>query len=222
MKTVVDAAGSYLNGGPRYTVFQGRGNLFHRQMQANSVRCCCYVEQHMNAIGRKVIGHDEDGPIYGAVPTVNYALALLPENASVENKAWARSYTAKVAATFGIPDRGLLIGPSRGGYNIRYARCPAMLVEPGFISDAGFAARARSGEGIDALARCLVESIVEHFPDGVIGLSVGHGYRDKPDPGAPVNEDGLEDPAFDSETELNDAIIATTEEMLLAIPGALT
>lgn len=204
MRETVDANGSYIAKGPRFSVLGARGNLWHRQVLANQSGCVCYVEQHLNASLDK---------------RICYAMALLPHNASAVTQAWAKRYTALVAETFRIPDRGIVMGPERGGYNIRFTRMPTMLVEPGFISHEPFADQARTGEGLDALARCLVTSVSEYFPGGLVGLSVGHAYRGKPDPGAPVAQTDILDPAFDSETELNDAIINAAEEMLLAVPG---
>lgn len=187
-----------------YTVHQARGNLTVRQREANRAGCIAYAEQHLNAT---------------TDPAVNYALAIVAGNASDRSKDWARTYTRIVSSTFGHPDRGVSIGPPRGSYNVKLMRCPAVLLEPGFVSNPEFAAIARTGEGIDALAKCLVDSIVECFPDGgLVGLSVGHMYRGKDDPGAPVYEpDGLHDPEFDDEAELNNAIIIAATEMLGAV-----
>jgi hypothetical protein len=182
-------------------VFRARGPLFARQQLANKVGCSAYCEAHFNAHTNKA---------------VNYAMAIVDHAASGASKAWAREYTALCSRAFGHADRGVVIGPGRGSYNVRFAKCPAILVEPGFVSNAEFAAIVQTGEGIDAVARCLVDSIRACFPDGgLVGLSVGHMYRGKPDPGAPVNQGELVDPATDSEAELNDLVITAAEEMLL-------
>jgi hypothetical protein len=170
----------------------------------------CYAEQHLNAgpppePGRK---HSQ------------YALVICAENASLKSVAWGRSYTARVAKELGIRDAGVLRYSGRGAYNVRLTSCPAILLEPAFISDPEFAEVAATGEVIDAIARCLVDSIVEHFSGGLVGLSVGHMYRGKPDPGALVAPHEDMDPAFNTEAELNDAIIQTAEEMLLTTIGA--
>jgi hypothetical protein len=191
----------------RYSVHEARGNLTLRQQEANKAECLCYAEQHLNA---------------STNPKINYALAIVSHNASERSKDWARTYTRIVSSTFCHPDRGVSIGPPRGSYNVKLCKCPAILLEPGFVSNPDFAAIVRTGEGIDALAKCLVDSIEECFPGGgLIGLSAGHAYRGKPDPGAPVYEpDGLHDPDFDDETELNIAICESATEMLLAIGEA--
>lgn len=194
-----------LDGG-KYSVWRARGPLFVRQQEASAADCVAYVEQHANA-----------APANSGKPA-QYSMAIIAENASPKALAWGRSYTARVARELGIPDRGVLKYDGRGSYNVRYTTCPAILVEPGFLSDPKLASVIATGEVIDALARCLVDSIVEHFGPGLVGLSVGHMYRAKPDSGALFPKEALTDPEFDTEAELNDAIINTAEEMLLALP----
>lgn len=193
----------------KYPVHLAMGNLTVRQQRANRAGCVCYAEQHLNAV---------------TDPRVNHALAIVAGNASERSKDWARTYTRLVAETFGHPDAGLSIGPPRGSYNVKLMRCPAILLEPGYISNPEFGALARTGEGLDALAQCLVDSIVRCFPvGGLVGLSVGHGNRGKYDPGARLREqEGLHDPDFDDEVELNDAIIVSATEMLEAIRSGAT
>jgi hypothetical protein len=183
-------------------VWRARGPLWQRQIDANNAGCICAVEQHLNAHTDK---------------TVNYATALVAGNASHASIDWAHDYVRRAAAEFGIHNAGIVVGPPRGEYNVKFYRCPAILVEPGFVSNHAFANRIQVGEGIDALARILVDSIIARFPQGgLVALSVGHLYRGTPDSGAPVNDAGdTLDPAFDTEGELNDAIITAAEEMLL-------
>lgn len=190
-----------------YQVHHARGSLWARQQAANKAGCQAYCEQHLNSIGGDNRRH------------INYAMAICDANASEASKDWARTYTRVVSETFGHPDRGVLVYPGRGSYNVRFLKCPAILLEPGFISCPEFADVIRTGEGIDALAGCLVKSIRLCFPEpsaGLIGLSAGHAYRDKPDPGAPVYDKGQADtdPKFDDETELNIAIVDAAAEML--------
>jgi len=191
--------------GKRYSVWRARGPLWQRQIDANRAGCLCAVEQHFNA-------HTDR--------SVNYAMALIDNAGSFMSKAWGAAYAARVAREFDIPDRGVVRTTGRGSYNVRFYKCPAILVEPGFVSNPEFAAIVQTGEGIDAVARCLVDSIVTCFPEGgLVALSVGHKYRGgKDDPGAPVYQGALVDPETDSETELNDLVINVVEQMLLAIP----
>jgi hypothetical protein len=190
--------------GKHWHVWRARGPLYQRQLDANTAGCIAAVEQHLNAATNK---------------NINYATALVAGNASTTSKAWAKDYVARAAAEFGIRNAGIVFGPlPRGERNLKHYTCPAMLVEPGFVSNHEFADRIQTGEGIDALARVLVNSICTMFPEGgLVALSVGHLYRGTRDQGAQVNDDGdTLDPAFDTEGELNDAIIDAAEELLLA------
>jgi hypothetical protein len=193
--------------GKHWHVWRARGPLYQRQIEANQAGCVAAVEQHLNATTDK---------------HVNYATALIAKNGSDKSKAWGRDYIDRVAGTFGNKKAGISVGPPRGEFNIKFYRCPAILVEPGFISNYLFANVAQGGEGIDALARVLVASICDMFPQGgLVALSVGHLYRGTPDSGAPVNDEEDEiDPAFDTEGELNDVIVKSAEEMLLLEPAA--
>lgn len=189
--------------GKHWHVWRALGPLYQRQVDANKAGCIAAIEQHLNASTNKA---------------VNYASALIMTEKS---RPWARSYTALVAERFDHRDAGVVINPPRGQFCLKFYHCPAILVEPGFVSNHDFADRIQSGEGIDALARVLVDSICMNFPaGGLVALSIGHGDRGTPDPGAPVNDDGdAPDPAFDSEQELNRAIIEAATEMLLEAEG---
>lgn len=188
--------------GKYWHVWRARGPLYQRQVDANNAGCVAAVEQHLNSTTNKI---------------ANYSCALVTKNASMKSMDWAKDYTARIAKEFGIRDAGVVVDPPRGMFNIKFYHCPAILVESGFVSNHAFANRIQVGEGIDALAKCLVDSICAMFPDGgPIALSVGHLYRGTGDQGAPVNDEGdAPDPAFDTEGELNDAIITSAEEMLL-------
>lgn len=185
--------------GKHWHVWRARGPLYQRQMDANAIGCVAVVEQHLNASTNKF---------------ANYSCALIMHERS---RAFAAAYLALVSTTFETRNAGVVINPPRGQYNLKFYGCPAILVEPGFVSNHEFADRIQSGEGIDALAKCLVDAVCAVFPDGgLVGLSVGHLYRGTADQGAPVNDEGdAPDPEFDTEGELNDAIITSAEEMLL-------
>lgn len=182
-----------------FRAFRARGALYARQMAANAANVACYAEQHCNA---------------SSDPRTNYSMAIVAPNASELTKGWARSYTRICSMVFGIRDAGIVIG-GRGTYNLQFLRAPAVLLEPGFVSNPEFAAILRTGEGQDALARCLVRSIEETFAGGLVGLSVGHLYRGTGDKGAPVAQpDGLEDPAWDQEGEICDSVVEAAAVML--------
>lgn len=185
--------------GKHWHVWRARGPLYERQIAANAAGCVAAVEQHLNSSTNKF---------------VNYACALITNERS---RAFAADYTARVAKVFGIRNAGVVINPPRGSFNLKFYRCPSVLLESGFVSNHDFADLIQTGEGIDSLAIALVDSICAVFPNGgLISLSVGHAYRGVRDPGALVNDEGdAPDPEFDSEAELNEAIIDTTEEILL-------
>jgi len=192
--------------GRHWHVWRARGPLYQRQIDANRAGCVAALEQHLNSTTDKKI---------------NYSTALIAKNGSDKSKVWGRDYIARVSKEFGTKNAGIVVGPPRGEYNLKFYRCPAILLEPGFISNYMFANVVQGGEGIDELAECAVDSICEMFPDGgLVSLSVGHLYRGTPDSGAPVNdEDDEADPKFDTEGELNDIIVTSMEEMLLLRQG---
>jgi hypothetical protein len=170
-------------------------------MTANKAGVVAYVEQHLNATTDR---------------GTNYAMVIVAPTAGKLTKAWGKTYTSLIAKEFGTRDLGVISG-GRGTFNLKFIKAPALLLEPGFVSNPEFAAIVRTGEGQDALARCLVESIKQHFDGGLIGLSVGHMYRGTGDRGAPVYEpDGYEDAAWDDEGEICDAVINVASEMLIA------
>jgi len=112
-----------------------------------------------------------------------------------------------------LTDRVAIITGAGSG-NLQYVAAPALLLEPGFISDPEYAARVSTGEGADKLGRCIAAAIVKAFPaGGIVGLSVGHRYRGNGDMGAPVA--GSEDPAFDQEAELAELYLDAATEVLL-------
>src|SRR5690606_41260228 len=96
------------------------------------------------------------------------------------SRAMAREYTRLCALEFGTRDGGVLVG-HRGLGNVVNAGCPQVLAEPGFVSNPEFAAIARTGEGLDALARCLVQAIRTHIPGGLVGLDVWQNHLGKSD-----------------------------------------
>lgn len=201
MTKPIDQHGSFIAEGPRYSVLQCRGPVSYRQQLARLRGCCSYVEQHLNAAG-------------SVAP--NYSMAIIGPGCE-RSRAMAREYTRFCAEEFGIRDGGVLVG-HRGHGNVANAGCPHFLAEPGFVSNPEFAGVARTGEGIDAMARCLVAAVRLHVPSGLIGLSVGHKYRERPDPGAPVYvPPGTPRDGFLWEADIADAIVTAATEMLVAI-----
>lgn len=174
------------------------GPTYHRQVLANLRHSTCYVEGHLNA---------------STSPAAKYACVIVSDHASIHSRAWAADFLKRVCKEFGLPNGGVASGV-RGSANISRVKCPAILIEPGFVSDPGFARVVSSGEGIDALGRVLAESIRAQFPTGGEAvLSIGHAYRGNGDMGA--NVVGAEDPAFDQEAELVEAYLNAATEYLL-------
>lgn len=63
----------------------------------------------------------------------------------------------RVVRLMGTPDRGIR---QRGFYVIRHTNCPAVLVEPGFLTNSGEVARLSSSSFQDALAGALAQAIL--------------------------------------------------------------
>lgn len=192
--------GFMLRAGGSYEVFLARGDYLMRQDSANRVSARLYIEQHLNAV---------------ADHSVNYAMANLAREEST-GRGPAGTYLRAVAELLGAKNAGVHVGPS----NSAHVRCPAFLAEPGFISNRDFARTARTGEGIDALARCIVRTVRTHVPQGgVVALSVGHAYQTKRDPGAPVYfGDDAREPDWSWEAQIADAIVNTAAEQLCEVP----
>ena len=167
-----------------YEIYWAKGDYYNRQQAANREGCVAYLEAHYNALAKDAPG-TQDNP----------SLVIVGANASQTSKNWGTWFSAAVAAEFGIDDRGLLIGPKRGDYNLRYTAMPAILIEPLFCSDATHAELIKSDAGMNRLARIVVESVRRFFPSGgKLGFSVGHKYKTKNphDRGAPIKGGGWE------------------------------
>lgn len=194
-----------------YLVHEARGGIRERQLQANELGAQCFVDIHLNSV---------------ADSAINYGFVIVGQNASARTEEWAHIYLELLEEKLGQGVTGVLRGV-RGSGNVRWCRCPSMLVEPGMISNPEFADRIRTGEGIDGLAWCIAESIRRVFPDPAVGpvvLSPGHAHRDGDmdpstgDPGALMYDHGDEmtDPDFDTEAELNCEVVRSATEMLEA------
>lgn len=168
------------------------GNYNERQQGANRDQVDCYVEHHFNSTSN---------------PGPNYAMAIVPADASALEMQWARDYTARIARALDISDKGAVPGgyDGRGGGNIDAVRAASMLVEPCFISNKKGAEVAR--EHPEIFARALVESIRQAFPPiagrtRLIGFSIGHvGKRAKP------NDRGAQSILGDMESDLATVVL---------------
>lgn len=194
--------GSFIVRGKRFDVLNARGTIGGRQDLANKLGVKAWVDQHLNASTNR---------------DARYACAFISANAAPGSQDFARAYVLECVGLLGHPNGGVHVGPS----NSARMRCPAFLAEPGFLSNPGFAARVKTGEGTEAVARCLVQAVIKTLPGGgLVGLSVGHAYRGNNDPGAPAYRDpeGVEDPAYDDEAEIADGIVNLATELLVSIP----
>jgi hypothetical protein len=182
------------------------GPTYYRQLQARRLGVICYAEGHLDA---------------SLDSRVNRSSVVLPTGASPKARAWASAYLDELVAQGVQPSRGQIAG-GKGAGNISRVDAPAMLLEPGFVSNPEFAAFARTGEGIDALGRALARAIERTFPEGgLVALSTGHAHRTRAklqDPGAPVADPTgwAEDPEWDSEVELVEAYLASAVEHLVS------
>jgi hypothetical protein len=193
--------GSFIVRGGLYDVLSARGTVAARQDLATKLGVRLYVEQHLNASKHR---------------SPRYACAFIAQASNPNSRPFAVEYVRLCASILGLPNGGVSVGPSNCGR----MRCPSFLAEPGFISNPEFSAFAKTGEGTEAIAKCLVEAIKFQLPGGgLVGLSVGHAYRGNRDPGAPSYRDpeGGEDPAYDDEAEIADGIVNLATELLVAI-----
>lgn len=185
--------------GKRFDVLRPVGSVADCKKLARQYNCIAYVEQHLNATS----GVD-----------TNYSLAIVGPDCP-RSVAMAKQYTELCAKEFNIKNGGVLVG-ARGHGNVYGAGCPHFLAEPGFISNPRFAGIARTGGGIDAMARCLTDVLVTHFPNGGrVALVAGHRDRGTGDPGAPVymRPDETRD-GYLWEADIADAIVVAATKML--------
>jgi len=168
-----------------YEVRFYKGNYKYRQYQANRDKCVAYIEHHFNASGNSASG---------------YSVVIVGYNSSSTSKAWGRWYANHIGQEFRVPVAGrggIAIGgfSGRGNGNVKHTNMPAILLEPLFVSNPLHAEIVRSEQGQDRLAKVLLNSIVEFFPNGgKIAFSVGHKYKtsNPSDRGAAVYGGGAE------------------------------
>ena len=197
-----------------YDVRFYKGNYSWRQKQANRDRCDAYVEHHFNAASK----------------TSNYSVVVTGYNASGKSKKWGRWYANQVGQQFNVPvagNSGILIGGfnGRGNGNLKHTNMPAILLEPLFVSNPTHAEWVRSEAGQDKLAKILVDSIIEFFPDGSkIGFSIGHKYKtSRPkDRGAAVYGGGTEADYAEIVMEKAKVILETYDPSKVTVSEAVT
>ena len=206
----LDQFGSHILPGARYSVLNARGPVFgpayHRQKLANERQVICYIEGHLNA---------------STTPCASYCSAITAENSGAVTLALAHNILNRVSRAFGINKSSPAVQSGvRGSALVRQVHAPAIVLEPGFVTNPEFQKMLSSGEGLDLMGSCVAGAIIELFPEGgLVALSVGHAYRDgrpmtKGDPGALVPKDQDPDPAFDTEAELVEGYLTSAAEWL--------
>lgn len=152
----------------KYEIFWARGDYRARQMDANAEGCQLYIEQHFNALPNDSQDSIRDNP----------ALVIVGSNSSKKSRDLGLLYTSHISQMFKNRDGGLLVGPARGNWNVYYARCPSLLLEPLFCSDPTQASIIKSSQGQAKLAEAVCLIIRSHLPNGgKVAFSVGHKYR---------------------------------------------
>lgn len=116
--------------------------LGQRTAIANSQSGAIFVSVHFNAAPRLAA----DG-----VETYYY---------SGKSSALAESVHREIVRFMGTPDRGVR---QRGFYVIRHTNCPAILVEPGFLTNAAEASRLSSPSFQDGLAGAIARGIAARY-----------------------------------------------------------
>lgn len=189
----------------KYQVKFYKGDYSSRQRQANTDKATCYVEHHFDA----------------GSETANYAMSVVATNSSIKSRGWGKLYAnlvndefqevAKVGGASGLSIGGY---EGRGNYNLLYTHMPAILVEPMFASNPEHAKVIRSEEGQRRLAKVLVDSITQEFPNGgLVAFSVGHKYKTSSplDKGAALAGGGWEG-------DYSEKVLLKAQELLEAIP----
>jgi len=148
-----------------------KGSYRERQENANQDEVVLYIEQHLNASTNK---------------KANYAIAITGYNASDESKLIGEEYVSNCVKEFNDLNlkvggkNGIVVGGynGRGNGNVYFTNMPAILIEPLFCSTPEHAEMIRSEKGQSRLAKVLVKTIIDFYPDGgLIGFSVGHKYK---------------------------------------------
>lgn len=218
--------GSRIVKGPVFSVVDIRGPVFgptyHSQVLADRLGVICYAEAHANAAAP---------PKPGKAPA-SQAMVIIPAgHTAPKTQAWARAYLSALAREgLNAQTPHVLSGKGSGNVARIGSRRPAMLLEPGFLTDPEFAAFIRTGEGIDALGRALAHSIIQTFPEGgLVGLRIGHAFRTSPDdpydPGASIpdafdadrtEDEHAEAAEWDDEIEVVTPTLGAAAEILTA------
>jgi hypothetical protein len=156
--------------GSRYPVVWLRGDYVRpnldRQAQAEQAGCALALDFHFNSNGSSASG----GEIWhkpGDDASHQLALAL-------------RDALAQVGLPLRNPAVRSATGNTRAGF-VRHYPCPAVLLEPLFVSNPTQAAWIHNNGHLLALGEAIAAAVKAALPTGgVVGLSVGHRYKRRP------------------------------------------
>jgi hypothetical protein len=157
-----------------YKVQFYHGRARECQIHANMDNCIAYLQAHFSISEN---------------PKDNYASVAIGSNASPITKRWAKYYIKLIQDDFGITlggNEGVLIGGTNGEneLDLIYSNMPAILVKPLFATNPLQAEWIKTKSVQARLAKSLVRSIQNIFPDGgLIGfrLSREHFQSDQKD-----------------------------------------
>lgn len=186
------------------------GDYSERQVAANRDGAAFYGEGHANSSTNHM---------------ADYAMCVVATNASQTSIAIGSELAQRWGAALDVGgDRdtdvgygnGVRVGGAGDG-NLRHAKMPAVLFEPGFASNPGQAALMESDEGLYAIASNLVDVIRKYIPaGGLIAFSIGHAGKKS----APADRGAVwSGKRFATEAEFAAAYLARAAEMLEAGEG---
>jgi N-acetylmuramoyl-L-alanine amidase len=143
-----------------------------RQKMAVTHGCICVVDFHFNSFAN----------------TTAQGGSVIYQLGNPISKAFADVTWAEIAA-IGLPPHGSPVQSTtqapRGAYITSYIM-PTILLEPLFISSPPQATWLHNASNFNHLADAISAAILGQFLGfGPIGLSPGHAFKSKPDPGAP-------------------------------------
>jgi hypothetical protein len=182
------------------------GDYKWRQLAANEASLDLYVEHHFNFFTKQT----------------NYAVVKLHQTSGTRTSKFGNMYLEAVNRRLGVSiydsprsDGGLLRlkNNSRDVFNLALLNCPAVIVEPLFLSNHQHVELLTNQGGVQLLANILTDTIREFFCDvdeARIGFSVGHKYQRS----APMDRGAV----CSGKSELTEADLSDT---ILTLSGTL-
>ena len=150
------------------------GDYKWRQLHTNAHHFDIYVEYHFNYYSR----------------STDYTLCKLTRTYLPLSLEFAKQHAEAVHKEFNVPlydlgdedtvAKGVLICKKTGreNFNLSLLECPALIIEPLFLSNPDHVFLLTTSNGVMRLANILTNTIRSIFPDGGrIAFSVGHKYQ---------------------------------------------